>query len=137
MKLLVCHMLARSLQNLFVCSGLRDCSKRKQLHFQHHLLLHLFHQKGSEAAAPAAGLELVGLPLSLARLLAGSRSKPSTSSWPYQLIGTETSCPEASQREGKQLAAAAPHVLPAAVGRRCIPCGSGLIYYQRNKIFLI
>lgn len=135
MKLLVCHMLARSLQNLFVCSGLRDCSKRK-LHFQHHPLLHLFHQKGSEAAAPAAGLELVGLPLSLARLLAGSRSKPSTSSWPYQLIGTETSCPKASQREGKQLAAAAPHVLPA-VGRRCIPCGSALIYYQRNKIFLI
>lgn len=135
MKLLACHMLARSLQNLFVCSGLRDCSKRK-LHFQHHPLLHLFHQKGSEAAAPAAGLELVGLPLSLVRLLAGSRSKPSTSSWPYQLIGTEMSCPKASQREGKQLAAAAPHVLPA-VGRRCIPCGSALIYYQRNKIFLI
>lgn len=135
MKLLACHMLARSLQNLFVCSGLRDCSKRK-LHFQHHPLLHLFHQKGSEAAAPAAGLELVGLPLSLVRLLAGSRSKPSTSSWPYQLIGTEMSCPKASQREGKQLAAAAPHVLPA-VGRRCIPCGSARIYYQRNKIFLI
>lgn len=129
MKSLARHMLARSLQKPFVWNGLRERSKRK-LRFQHSPLSHIFHQKGSEGAAPAAGLLLVGLPLTLARLLAGSRSKPSTSSWPCQLTVTKTSCPEASQREGKQLAAAALHVLPAAaaMGRRCIPCGSGLIY---------